>query len=241
MLILGSGTFLGIVLFIYKAFGIDQGLSFSGHSLLERVLLFALAASLTYAFNELILRPKIQTTSRYKQVGWIAWEIISAGPVVFLLFDYFWDFTETNLSSYLLLIGEFASVMLIPHLIAGIVAQRTNKSRQLFVLASENLKDKLTVPLEKLMYIKAEDNYVNVYYRLGSAVQSKLLRKKLSDLENERPELLRVHRSYLVNPQTDLNVAQNAKGVEILFDVHHKVPVSNSYRHQLEVLDFHPA
>ena len=228
------------MLFIYKAFDIDQGLSFSGHSLLERAIYFALAASVAYAVNELIIRRYLRLNSVAKKIIWNCWEIFSAGTVVFFLFDYFWNFTETHLSSYVLLIGEFASVMLIPHVIAGIVAYQGSTMKKPFVLTSDNRRDKIIIPSDKLMYIKAEDNYVNIYYRLGSAVQSKLLRRKLSDLASEYASLLRVHRSYLVNTGTDLNVMQHTNSIEIEFDIQHRVPVSESYKNQLEALNFHP-
>ncbi|MEO1256757.1 MAG: hypothetical protein AAFY41_17985, partial [Bacteroidota bacterium] len=91
VLIVSSGFFLGFVLLVYKAFGIYQGVSFSGHSLIVRVILFGLSVILTFAINELVLRPYINLISYVHVCLWLLWEVFSAASITHLLFNYFWN------------------------------------------------------------------------------------------------------------------------------------------------------
>lgn len=239
-LIIGSGLFLGVVLFFYEAFGIDQGISFSGHTLIERVFCFTLSVSATFGLNELIILPKIKLHSRLQKLLWIVWEIISAGTVTYFLFNFFWNFTESHWSAYFLLLGEFTSVMLIPFLIFFLIKAKESRTPDLMVFESSNGKDRVAIQPDKLMYIKSEDNYVSIVYEANGGERSSIIRRKLYDVEESHPNLIRTHRSYLVNPAAIHSVLQKPKNVAVFFEHGNSIPVSDTYVDQfIEKISHH--
>ena len=58
----------------------------------------------------------------------------------------------------------------------------------------------LRLQLNELISIKSSDNYIEVYYLSGQSLKKTLIRNKLSVIDEEFPDLLRSHRSYLINP-----------------------------------------
>lgn len=66
-------------------------------------------------------------------------------------------------------------------------------------LLGENKLDILKLPIANLIAIEAANNYVVVYYLLGGNLQKKLLRSSLSKIHQTVPQMVKVHRSYLVN------------------------------------------
>jgi hypothetical protein len=51
-----------------------------------------------------------------------------------------------------------------------------------------------------LICVQSSDNYVEVTYQNSGVIKKHLIRNKLSVIETDFPELLRTHRSFLVNP-----------------------------------------
>ncbi|QHL87998.1 LytTR family transcriptional regulator [Nibribacter ruber] len=86
-------------------------------------------------------------------------------------------------------------------------------------LIAENGKDTLTLEAAHLLYIEASDNYCTVFYLQNNALQKHLLRSSLSRLENQitQLEVVRCHRSYLVNLDRVQNVSGNAQGYKLHF------------------------
>lgn len=234
VLIFSSGFFLGIVLYFYEGFGIDQGVSFSGHTLVERVLLFMIGVSATFALNEAVILPRVNTSSLLKRSLWVLWEVLSAASVTFVLFDYFWNFTETSFYSYFLLLSEMTSVLIVPFILYFLVDTKTKSTEDKMIFTSTNGKETITISPNKLLYLKSDDNYVKIIFLSGNEIRNALLRKKLSDAEKEFPQLIRVHRSYLINPLTVLKVDMKSKAKKVHFETNESVPVSNSFISNLE-------
>lgn len=236
VLVISSGAFLAFVLFVYQAFGIHQGVSFSGHTLLERVLIFGLGASFSFAFNEFLLKPQLRVQSVSATVIWVLGEVLLAGTVTHTIFNYFWNWTETTWSSYLLLMGEVSSVFVIPFSLYFIFL-RQEKSRpsnnQLFRFKSATGTEEVVVDSRHLLYVKAEDNYVSIVHSSKGEEKSTVIRKKLSSLLEEYPQLKRVHRSYVINPKTIQRIEKKSKSMKVHFETGGSVPVSESFRETL--------
>ena len=151
ILIASSGLFLGTVLYVYQAFGIDQGISFSGHSLLERVIFFTLGACFVFAINELLIKPFVKPVSILQYIVWHAWETLTAGSFTYFLFNYFWNITESTWYAYFLLLGEFTTVILIPIGVYHVIRRSTKSS--LCVFSSENGKEQIAILRHELLYV----------------------------------------------------------------------------------------
>lgn len=105
------------------------------------------------------------------------------------------------------------------------------QDERLIILTSENQKDTLTLALGKLLYIEANDNYCTIFYLQADVLQKQLIRSSLSRLENQinQPEVVRCHRSYLVNLNQVLTVSGNAQGYKLHFgQTEQTVPVARA-------------
>jgi len=94
-----------------------------------------------------------------------------------------------------------------------------------------NLKsDDFVVDLTTFLFARASGNYVEIHIRERDLVSKSLKRLTLAQLETQlSPNVLRTHRSYLVNPRHIIHVTGNAQGYELSFsDTESTVPVSRS-------------
>ncbi|MBR3710964.1 MAG: LytTR family transcriptional regulator [Bacteroidales bacterium] len=101
-------------------------------------------------------------------------------------------------------------------------------------LMDNNGNLKLSVKLDNLYYIKAEDNYINVFYQRNGAIASYMLRCKMKTIEDncvDISSLMRCHRSYIVNIKKVSVLHNEADGFIIDFerDGLDSIPVSKTY------------
>jgi DNA-binding LytR/AlgR family response regulator len=101
-------------------------------------------------------------------------------------------------------------------------------------LMDNNGNLKLSVKLDNLYYIKAEDNYINVYYQRNGVIASYMLRCKMKTIEDncvDSSSLMRCHRSYIVNIDKVSVLHNEADGFIIDFEREglDSIPVSKTY------------
>jgi DNA-binding LytR/AlgR family response regulator len=102
--------------------------------------------------------------------------------------------------------------------------EQLEKVRQLVIEDHIILKNKTRLYLDKLMYIKADDHYLNFTPFEG---KGHFLRGKLSEIEKELPpNFIKCHRSYIVN--TNFIKSSNSKG--ILLKNGEELPVSRNFK-----------
>jgi len=96
---------------------------------------------------------------------------------------------------------------------------------------------KFTVKLENIYYIKAEGNYVNVFYNNKGGISSFVLRNKIQAIEDALAgtPLMRCHRTYIVNTNNIKLIRTEDEGYYIDFNQTglESVPVSNTYREKI--------
>ena len=94
----------------------------------------------------------------------------------------------------------------------------------------------LRLLLNDVICIQSSDNYVEVFYQSGNDVKKSLIRNKLSVVADDFPELLRTHRSYIINPYHFLQwKTENSKLFVVLFR-HIEVPVSRTYQNDVKAV-----
>lgn len=100
-------------------------------------------------------------------------------------------------------------------------------------ICDENNRTVLSVHPGKLLLMKAEDNYVHVFYMAAGVTQKELIRTSLKKLEGELSGhgFVRAHRSYLVNMSKVVFFRKTSKGHQLQLDGMEDltVPVSGSY------------
>jgi DNA-binding LytR/AlgR family response regulator len=100
-------------------------------------------------------------------------------------------------------------------------------------LVAENNKDSFRVALADLLFIQAEENYVQVFHK-GEKPGRVLLRSSLIRIERQLrpfyPQLFRCHRTRIVNIAQIVKVAGNAQGLKLTIrDSSATLPVARRY------------
>ena len=92
---------------------------------------------------------------------------------------------------------------------------------------------KLSVKLDNLYYIKAEDNYTIVYYSKNGQLNRYMIRCKIQTIEDTFRDtpLMRCHRTYIVNAEKIKVLRHESDGFYIDFDFEgiEQIPVSKTY------------
>ncbi len=107
----------------------------------------------------------------------------------------------------------------------------TRLSETLTFLA-ENEKDELTVAVSDLLFIESADNYSEIVFVQNENIKKSLLRGSLSRFEEQahHPEVVRCHRSFVVNLQQVESISGNAQGYKLQLRVGSSpVPVARRY------------
>ncbi len=101
------------------------------------------------------------------------------------------------------------------------------------ILKGDNKLDVLQIEISDLVSISSADNYIEVNYLKNGSLQKKLLRTTLKNVHADLPSLLKVHRSYLINP-THFKEWKNSN---TLYLTQMEVPVSKNYKKEVLVMN----
>ena len=92
---------------------------------------------------------------------------------------------------------------------------------------------KLSVKLDNLYYIKAEDNYTIIYYTRNGMLYRYMIRCKIQTIEDnfKNTPLMRCHRTYIVNSQKIKVLRHESDGfyIDLDFEGVDPIPVSKTY------------
>ncbi len=102
----------------------------------------------------------------------------------------------------------------------------TTQNSKKIILTGDNKLDILQIKSEDLICISSADNYVDVTYLKNDVLSKKLLRTTLKNIEFQLPQLIKVHRSHLINPIH----FKEWKNANTLLLTQVEVPVSKNYK-----------
>jgi hypothetical protein len=92
---------------------------------------------------------------------------------------------------------------------------------------------RFSLKMENLLYLESSDNYVNVYYQNKEKLGRFLLRNSLKNMEEvlKGTEVIRCHRSYMVNFEKIRIIRKEKDGLKLEFDspLTFEIPVSKSF------------
>jgi hypothetical protein len=224
-----------IVLYVYRAYHIDQVPAFSGHSMLFRALTHSTIISIVFFILEFYVSRHLQVNQKVKPFITALIATFIGLNLTFLAFNYFYHWTELHWNSYFQFLYEYPLVIAFPVTLSLLIDRLSSHSRtrsdRIITIISENKKEHFQIKTANLLFIKSADNYIEIFYISMQQVNKHLLRKSLKDIEKEHrpnPFLVRCHRSYMVNPgnidhvkRSNNNLELNISGVAI--------PVSKKY------------
>lgn len=97
-----------------------------------------------------------------------------------------------------------AMLTILPIVVAGRWAFGKYKNKKMedqkIEIEGEGTYEGLRLLWNDLISVKADDNYIEVSFLDGAVLKKQLIRNKLSVISEAFPELLRTHRSFLINP-----------------------------------------
>ena len=137
--------------------------------------------------------------------------------------------------SYTLLVGVFPLTVLILLNQVRLQSKFEKQSQHLneeikkkqIKYADQSIPSKISVPNERedfelivdaFLYAKSDDNYVNIYYLNNTSISRKMIRitlKKMDSLFVEHKDILKCHKSYIVNLKHVHRVSGNAQGYKL--------------------------
>ncbi|MFK7747913.1 MAG: LytTR family transcriptional regulator DNA-binding domain-containing protein [Kordia sp.] len=86
-----------------------------------------------------------------------------------------------------------------------------------------------------VLFVKASENYVEIFYSKNKTIQYETFRNTLSAINIQASFLHQCHRSYLVNLTTIKNVKGNSQNAKIEFHYHGlNIPLSKSYYNSIK-------
>lgn len=257
------GVFVALFLYLFEPFG--QTKTPNLHWKLPAALGFGLI-SLTISWLNFYFLPKIMP-GWIKEEDWkVKHEILAVSWLIFTIglgnfvFSHFVSETEFSLlwavqfQGYTFLLGSIISAffflfeqnwMLTRHLKS---AQEMNQrletthatggaAADLLELTSENEKERIQIKNANLIFIRAADNYVEIFRQKNESVEMILLRSSLKRIEESlktQPHIRRCHRAYLVNLNQIHRVVGDSQGYQLQFrNTPLVVPVSRNYAKEI--------
>ena len=250
-LILFTSFFALIFINIYSPFGSDtwfnitrlQFFTFSSLIILTGVLVVVISRVIMYQVS------KRNTIILWHYLLWIFAEVLSMA-LSYAAFEKFL-LSDSRLFSDLVKISSrnTALVLLLPYSVSWLYFSWRDKKELI-----ERLADGYTIPAttrnmipfyddkgilkfsvkkENLLYLEAAENYVNICYLNKDKVSKYLLRDTLKKIEEtfSGSEIVRCHRSYMVNFEKVKVIRRDRDGLKLGFDnpLVMDIPVSKTY------------
>jgi len=250
-LILFTSFFALVFINIYSPFGVDRWFNltrlefftYSSLTILIGVLVVVLSRILMYHFC------KRHTINIWQYLIWIFAEILLMA-LTYALFEKLF-LKDIRLFSDLVRNSSrnTALVLLLPYSILWLYFSWMDKKDQIERLAdfqpsSDNTRNmipfydekgilKFSIKKENLLYLESAENYVNICYLNKGKVSKYLLRDTLKKIEEtfSGTEIIRCHRSYIVNFEKVKVIRKDRDGLKLEFDNPSvtDIPVSKTY------------
>ena len=250
-LILFTALFALVFINIYAPFGADKWFdltrleffTYSSLVILTGVLVVVISRIILYYFGRRHL------ISYYQYFTWIFAEILAMA----LFYALFQKFVLKDVRIFIEIVKQSARntalVLLLPYSIMWLYFSWRDKKEQIERLAgitalSGNVRDmipfyddkselKFSVKKENLLYLESAENYVNICYLSKGKISKYLLRDTLKKMEESfsGSEIIRCHRSYMVNFEKVKVIRKDKEGLKLELDTPSAIdiPVSKTY------------
>ena len=257
-LVEGAGVALFFV--VFQPFGLNE---WEAAHKLWVLIGFGGIVSLCTAFNRLVL--PILFPKFFNEQKWVVWKEIADVLILLLLITcanmfyskFFFHYIPLTLFGFVVMFLIVALIGLIPisfGVMSNYIIQLKKYNQTIVVqpnetikseertaspikLLAENEKDIIETTTDDLFFIESSDNYSTVFYQKGDALQKELLRSSLTRLESQinSPNIVRCHRSYIVNLDKVGKVTGNAQGYKLhLKSSELTIPVARKYSEIVE-------
>ena len=143
-------------------------------------------------------------------------------PVMIMVF-----WVERNLSSKNILKADEYSKLLHKR-------KAISVAQKMIQIQSETTKpNALNVPIKDFIFATSDNNYTTIFFEKDGMLERKLFRLSLKNLESqilENSQIIRCHKSYIVNKDRIKDVKGNARSLMLKVDLYDEmIPVSRSF------------
>ena len=249
----GAGLFVGFFLIVFQPFGATEYhdprkfLQLGGFGVVTFVCLGSVGLIIRTVFR-----------SWFAERSWtvgkeIFWNVVVIVPIAFGNMVYSDWLFGGGYGNILFWLGITAAVGVIPSTVITLlnytrllrkyatndlrIGKQDMESRILpqpdvITFTAENDKDTLTLAVNDLLFIESADNYSEIVFLQNEKIKKALLRGSLSRFEEQahHPDIVRCHRSYVVNLQQVESISGNAQGYKLqLKNWPAPIPVARRY------------
>lgn len=250
-LILFTSLFALVFINIYSPFGADRWFHLTSLEFFTYSSLTILTGVLVVVFSRILMYQvcKRNIINIWQYLIWIFGEIFLMA-LFYALFEKFF-LKDTRIFTDLVRVSSrhTALVLLLPYSILWLYFSWQDKKEQIDRLAdvqafSSNTRNmipfyddkgilKFSIKKENLLYLESAENYVSICYLNKDKVSKYLLRDTLKKIEENfsGTEIIRCHRSYMVNFEKVKVIRKDKDGLKLEFDNPYvtDIPVSKTY------------
>jgi hypothetical protein len=249
--ILFTALFALVFINIYAPFGADKWFDLTQLEFFTYSSLVILTGVLVVVISRIIMyyNGRNHLLSYYRYFAWIFAEIMAMA----LFYALFQKFVLKDVRIFIEIVKQSARntalVLLLPYSIMWLYFSWREKKEQIERMAgitalSGNVRDmipfyddksvlKFSVKKENLLYLESAENYVNIYYLSKGKISKYLLRDTLKKMEENftGTEIIRCHRSYMVNFEKVKVIRKDKDGLKLEIDTPSAIdlPVSKTY------------
>ena len=253
-----SSVFVYLFLLFFQPFGINNYRPDEKITLLLVFLLFVMAAIIfvMILICEFLIRSLLfKTATKISLSVWYLLEITLICSSTFLFYNILGGFHDFYTSSYLKHILELGFVLAFPfaatifyfkhttvlkkYMEVQSLSKDTDAMQEIVLLSGDYKNDQIALPLNSIVFIESEDNYVSLNYLEDQQLKKYLIRSTLSSLEQKlTPEFfLRCNRSFIANLMHLESFKQHQKKLTLKLKlVSNSIIVSKS--HRTKILSF---
>jgi Response regulator of the LytR/AlgR family len=244
-LILFCGGFSFLFMYIFSPFNMNQWYEGGPQTVTGVFGIFSLCGVTGLTLSQFVL-VRLKGHKPFSHLQFIAWfigEAMLIAIIVNIVNVSMHQYLQYSWSEYTDTLKYAFGVLVLPYSMAlgwfyarekvNQLKHRTEEKETTLHIRDEYDKLTLTLAPSNLLLLKAEDNYVHIFYLSGMVVKKELIRSSLKKLEPQLSGLgfSRSHRSYMVNLSRVVLFKKNTKGHYLLIDGLEDVsiPVSTSY------------
>ena len=184
----------------------------------------------------------------------ITTELILLATAIFMYYNILGNFHDWYFTSYIDFVFNVSVMSIIPVTIILLYTSnrktqqayqklelkpKTSVSDKFVSLKSSNGRDSISLTLNDLLFVEAEDNYISVSYIEKEKLKKQLLRTTMKEVEkNLNSEfILRCHRSFIVNMNKVEKIIKDGHQIKLFIpELSVPIVVSRSYVPKIEAL-----
>jgi hypothetical protein len=255
-LVIFSGVFGCLFLIIFQPFNLNLGFSQVNAPVSIIFTFFAIAGMAALALTQFAFRSlfNVRLTTRLSFLMWSLVEFFFISVAIHTVDILMLRLPFFDVNEFLLNLKHTSLIGVLPYFL-GILLLHVQEQLQIVqeltvkITRSARNNDNVTIHDEKgkaavniavrnIVYFKSEDNYILLYHKQDQELRKELIRTNLKKLEQELdlPNLIRIHRSYMINSQNLVSAVRTSKGYKVKMDdnVAHHLPVSSTYQKMFE-------